>query len=81
MKVRAGSTNSLEGGSVVSVSEVIIHPDYVMEPREADIAILVMSEYLALSATIRVIYIPPQQTDIPDGYPVKSLSWGFDSVS
>ncbi|XP_059047741.1 trypsin alpha-like [Achroia grisella] len=77
--IRAGSTTSLFGGSVVRVAELIIHPDYVENPRVADIAIVVLATPLIISPTVNVVYIPPQQTYIPAGYPVEIISWGFEA--
>ncbi|XP_052753067.1 trypsin delta-like [Galleria mellonella] len=78
--IRAGSSTSLVGGTVVSIREVILHPDYVENPRTGDIAIVVLTAPLALTAAINIAYIPPQQTFIPDGYPVEIVSWGSEFV-
>ncbi|CAG5037503.1 unnamed protein product [Parnassius apollo] len=79
MEVRAGSTNSLSGGVVVTIREVIKHPDYQETPRVADIAVVVLESPLAITNTINILYLPPQSTYIPDGQSVKVVSWGFES--
>ncbi|XP_068624745.1 trypsin-1-like [Battus philenor] len=79
--VRAGSTNSMGGGSVVTASHVIRHPDYQQSPRTADIAVLVLATPLPISSTIDILYLPAQGTHIPDGQSLKVVSWGFESIS
>ncbi|KAM3960023.1 trypsin beta [Aphomia sociella] len=79
LKVRVGSTISLSGGTVVNIYNVIIHPDFVENPRIGDVAIVVLATPLGITPNINIAYIPPQQTYIPDGYPVQIISWGFES--
>ncbi|XP_053618889.1 trypsin delta-like isoform X2 [Plodia interpunctella] len=79
MLVRAGSTYSMSGGTLRSIRDVIKHPEYVEAPRAGDIAIAVLDSPLGITDTIGVLYIPPQDTFIPDGYELKIVSWGFES--
>lgn len=81
MSVRAGSTNSLAGGSVVSIQRVIKHPDYTEMARTADIAVAVLATPLGITNSINILYLPPQNNYIADGQVVKIVSWGFESVS
>lgn len=81
MLIRAGSTNSMSGGVLSTIQNVIKHPDYVVAPRAADIAVTVLTYPLGITDSIGVLYLPPQEWSIPDGTPVKVVSWGFESVS
>ncbi|XP_053618771.1 trypsin-3-like [Plodia interpunctella] len=78
-QVRVGSTTSLSGGNVVSIHDVLKHPDYEQAPRAGDIAIVVLATPVGITDYVNIVYIPPQQTYIPDGYPVEVVSWGFES--
>ncbi|XP_049881938.1 trypsin, alkaline C-like [Pectinophora gossypiella] len=79
MLIRAGSTNSLNGGVLSTVRDVIKHPNYVEAPRQADIAVVVLNFPVSPSDTIGILYLPPLNWYIPDGTSVKIVSWGFES--
>ncbi|KAJ8707359.1 hypothetical protein PYW08_010611 [Mythimna loreyi] len=79
MQVRAGSTNSLSGGTVVNIEDVIKHPDYTQTPRSNDIAVVRFKTPLGISNVINVLFLPPQNFQISDGQSVKIVSWGFES--
>lgn len=81
MRIRAGSTNSLSGGTVVTIADVIKHPDYTEVPRSNDIAVVRFQTPLGISSVINVLYLPPQNWFIADGQSVKIVSWGFETVS
>ncbi|XP_047037336.1 trypsin, alkaline C-like [Helicoverpa zea] len=78
-QIRAGSTNSLAGGVVVGIANVVKHPDYTETPRSNDIAVTFLSSALGISNTVNVLYLPPVNYNIPDGQSVKVVSWGFES--
>ncbi|XP_026733688.1 trypsin alpha-like [Trichoplusia ni] len=77
--VRAGSTNSLVGGTVAMVSHFVQNPDYVASPRANDIAVSFLVEPLGITDTINVLYLPPNNFYLADGLPLKVFSWGFDA--
>ncbi|XP_050357228.1 trypsin delta-like [Nymphalis io] len=79
MRIRVGSTNSLQGGILVDIHEVIKHPDYVELPRTADIAIVKLKDPLRMTDTVNMLFIPPAGTYIPDHLATKIVSWGFES--
>lgn len=81
MEIRVGSTTSLEGGLTTTIAYFVKHPDYVEAPRQGDIAIATLTTPLPITDSIDVLFIPPQGTYLPDGTPVKVVSWGFESVS
>ncbi|KAJ0171051.1 hypothetical protein K1T71_013250 [Dendrolimus kikuchii] len=77
-EVRAGSTNSLWGGVVVTIGDMVKHPEYVEAPRAGDIAVVILQSPLGISSTVNILFLPPQNTYIPDGESVKIVSWGFE---
>ncbi|CAH2060568.1 unnamed protein product, partial [Iphiclides podalirius] len=80
MEVRAGSTNSMAGGSVVTIREVTQHPDYQETPRKADIAVALLNTPFGITDSINILYLPPPGTYIPDGGNLRIVSWGFESI-
>lgn len=81
MLIRAGSTNSLTGGTVVTVSHFVQNPGYAANPRANDIAVTFLANPLGISATINVLYLPPNNFYIADGFTLNVVGWGFDAVS
>lgn len=81
MWIRAGSTNSMSGGTEVRIADVIKHPNYVETPRSADIAVIFLKEALSITNSINVLFIPPPGISLPDGMETKIVSWGFENVS
>ncbi|XP_041984083.1 trypsin, alkaline B-like [Aricia agestis] len=79
MFLRVGSTNSMSGGELAYIRDVIKHPEYVEAPRQGDIAVVTLQDPLRMSATVGVLFIPPQGTYIPDYTAVKIVSWGFET--
>lgn len=81
MEIRAGSTNALSGGTVVRVGQVTKYPGYVEEPKSGDLAVIRLATALGISNTVNVLFLPPQNTFIPDGTSLTTVSWGFEYVS
>ncbi|XP_072946020.1 trypsin, alkaline B-like [Epargyreus clarus] len=79
MRARAGSTYSMSGGVVTNVQRYVQHPDYVQNPRTNDIALVFLQTPLLISNTVNVLYLPPPGTNIPDGTPLRVVSWGFET--
>ncbi|XP_004927140.1 trypsin alpha-3 [Bombyx mori] len=80
MEIRAGSTNALSGGTVVRVGQVTKYPGYVEEPKSGDLAVIRLATALGISNTVNVLFLPPQNTFIPDGTSLTTVSWGFEYV-
>lgn len=80
-QIRAGSTNSLSGGTLVNIANVVKHPDYAEVPRSNDIALTFLASPLPISNVINVLYLPPQNFFIADDQSVNIVSWGFLTVS
>ncbi|CAH2099063.1 unnamed protein product [Euphydryas editha] len=79
MNIRVGSTNSLEGGQMVGIRNVVQNPNYVESPRAGDIAVVFLAEPIFISNNINIVYLPPAGQNIPDGLPTEIISWGFES--
>lgn len=79
IQIRAGSTNSLSGGIVVTIADVTKHPDYTELPRSNDIAVVRFQTPLGISNVVNVLFLPPQNFYIEDGQSVKIVSWGFET--
>ncbi|XP_026317202.1 vitellin-degrading protease-like isoform X2 [Hyposmocoma kahamanoa] len=78
MLIRAGSTDSLSHGSLSTLGNVVLHPNYVEAPRTADIAVTNLSFPMSLSSTIGIVHLPHQGTYIPDGSLTTVVSWGLE---
>ncbi|XP_050671925.1 trypsin-7-like [Leptidea sinapis] len=77
-QVRAGSTKSMEGGSVTSILEVIEHPDYVLDPRENDIAVVLLATPFSVSDVTNPLLLPPPNVYLPVGTLGTVTGWGFE---
>lgn len=59
IEVRAGSAQLASGGTLRSVEQIIVHPDYVWETDESDLALLALDEPLPLDGpTMRAVALP-----------------------
>ncbi|KAL0859628.1 hypothetical protein ABMA27_010754 [Loxostege sticticalis] len=76
-KIHAGATHSLQGGSNFDIYYLVVHPEYEPRNRTADIAIMMLYDPIGVTDTINVVYLPPQETHIPDGYPMRAVGWGY----
>ncbi|XP_045780201.1 trypsin 3A1-like [Maniola jurtina] len=77
--IRAGSAQSLSGGQMRSVRQMIKHPEYDEETRNADIAVVILNQALGISQTVGVLYLPPANTILPVGLQARVASWGFET--
>lgn len=76
MKIRAGSTHRTEGGVVVGVLEVFIHPDYDNREYDYDLAIVKLASPLEFSEEIQPIRIPAASDQSKDGDMMLVSGWG-----
>lgn len=76
--MRAGSENALIGGQVVQVKKIYNHPDYNIDTRDNDLAILELKYPLILSGSVKAIkladHVPSQVLGIVSG-------WGSSDIS
>ncbi|XP_037302848.1 trypsin, alkaline C-like [Manduca sexta] len=80
-RVRLGSTFVNTGGSLIGVSELLIHPKYSGATLDADVAIVRLSRPAVFSDGVRSARIAGPNYNLPDGTPVNAAGWGALSVS
>ncbi|KAJ0425017.1 trypsin-like cysteine/serine peptidase domain-containing protein [Aspergillus carlsbadensis] len=75
LSIRAGSSSSSSGGTVVDVSSIAQHPDYDAETTDNDISILTLAEDLTFGEGIDAVGLPtssalplPNTTAIATGW-------------
>ncbi|ALC48946.1 CG9673 [Drosophila busckii] len=79
LTARVGSVNQFAGGSLVDVSEVLIHPSYGNFLH--DVAIITLSKPLTFGEKISKVALPEQQAEtepeeLAHGTPVYGSGWG-----
>ncbi|XP_069362758.1 trypsin-1-like [Maniola hyperantus] len=77
--ISAGSAQSLSGGEIRSVRQLIQHPDYDEKTRNADIALVILNQALGISPTVGVLFLPPANYILPVGLQTSVASWGFET--
>ncbi|CAH2240161.1 trypsin, alkaline B-like [Pararge aegeria] len=77
--LRGGSSESLSGGQLTGIRQMIQHPDYDATTRFSDIAVVVTSQPFVLSGSMNILYIPPANTYLPDGLQTRVAGWGFET--
>ncbi|CAH0599068.1 unnamed protein product [Chrysodeixis includens] len=78
--IRAGSTDSLVGGTLVMVSHVVQHPNYAANPRTNDLAVTFLANPLGITSVINVLFLPPNNYYVADGTSLQAVSWGFNAA-
>lgn len=81
MLIQVGSTESMNGGSLSTIWDAILHPKYMETPRAADIAVTILNIPMTMSPTINIPHLPPQGSYIPDGSLMSVAIWGLGLVS
>lgn len=79
--IRAGSNSRLSGGQVISVSEVINHPDYTSSGFAWDVAVMKLSQPLTFDKNVQPIKLAPREYAFQDGDYLHVSGWGSLSVS
>ncbi|XP_058831360.1 trypsin-3-like [Topomyia yanbarensis] len=74
--VRAGSTFRNEGGQLVMISEIFVHPNYDDWTLDWDIAVLRLGQALTFGATIQPITLPNKSFQIEQGALASIAGWG-----
>ncbi|TVY33961.1 Trypsin [Lachnellula occidentalis] len=84
VKVRAGSLRWASGGTQVSVSSIILNPDYKVNSDgvpDNDVAVWHLSTAIATSSTIGYATLPAQGEDPATGSTLTVAGWGTTSES
>ncbi|XP_069362751.1 trypsin CFT-1-like [Maniola hyperantus] len=79
--VRVGSTDLNKGGTIHSVSEVIVHQSYNTPVRDYDIAVMTLSSRVTLSSSVGTVAIPAPNVRLPDYALVTTVGWGRTNAS
>lgn len=74
IKIRAGSTRWSSGGVMVSVAEIVAHPNYSAKDMSNDIGIIVLAEPLTFGETIQPIALATMSP--PHGAAAVVSGWG-----
>ncbi|CAH2060560.1 unnamed protein product, partial [Iphiclides podalirius] len=74
--VRVGSTYLSSGGTVYSVSMVVVHEGYNRPPRDNDVAVLVLGRRVATSAAVATVALPHPSAVVPSDALLVHVGWG-----
>ncbi|EAT36354.1 AAEL011553-PA [Aedes aegypti] len=74
--IRAGSTLRNEGGQLITVAQLFIHPEYDDWTLELDIAVLKLSENFIFGAGIQPVALPNSNLKISHGAVASIAGWG-----
>lgn len=75
-QIRAGSSNTSEGGEVVEVDEVFAHPSYSSKTFDYDFSLLRLEESVSVSDTIKYIKLPNYGDEPKTGEMMVISGWG-----
>ncbi|RMZ73582.1 trypsin [Pyrenophora seminiperda CCB06] len=76
LKIRLGSLSRTSGGTLVSVSQVIVHPNYKSSSQDYDIAIWKLATSVPASGTIGYVNLASSGSDPAAGSTVTVAGWG-----
>lgn len=79
LSVRVGSSQHTSGGTVVAVSEKILHPRFVPLSFDNDIALIRLATRLRLSSSVWPAMLPARGADLPGGTKNSVFGWGTTS--
>lgn len=75
-QIRAGSDLRSQGGQIVNVTKMFIHPDYQPSGFYNDIAILRLESFLEFNRKVWSTALPPKGYKVPSGEPLVVSGWG-----
>ncbi|KAL4985249.1 trypsin-like cysteine/serine peptidase domain-containing protein [Aspergillus falconensis] len=76
LSIRAGSTYHDNGGTVVNVKAITVHPEYNANTVDNDISILELAEELQFGSGIRAIDLPSSSSLPSEGTIGTATGWG-----
>jgi trypsin len=79
IQIRYGSATHGSGGTLLSISRIVVHGSYSSSTINNDIAILQTSAAIALSTTVRAVSLPASGSDPSGGTSVTCAGWGTTS--
>ena len=80
-KMRAGSTNKLYGGQLISISEVFNHPNYTLDGLRNDIAVIKLKESLTFGPDVQPACLPPGDLKLRHNEDCWTSGWGASDLS
>ncbi len=80
LSVRVGSSQYASGGTLVPVSQVVLHPKFSLFSIENDIAVLKLASRIPYSGSAHPTKLPQQFGDEPDGAKDLLFGWGATSA-
>ncbi|EHK98516.1 putative Trypsin [Glarea lozoyensis 74030] len=79
VKVRAGTLTWASGGTLVSVSSIVVNPSYSSSTINNDVAVWKLATALPTSSTIKYATLPAQGSDPAAGTSTTTAGWGTTS--
>lgn len=79
--VRLGTTYHADGGFVIrNLRRIVVHPDYVRDTDENDIALLILRNPLRYSRRVQPVALPEFQYDLAANALVQVSGWGVRGI-
>lgn len=75
-RVRLGTSLPSSGGTVHTISQLVLHPQYDDPTLNNDVAVVRLSTPAVYSSTVQPISIAGTNYNVPDGTPVVTAGWG-----
>lgn len=75
-QIRAGSDLRSQGGQIVNVTKMFLHPDYQPSGFYNDIAVLKLQNPLHFNSKVRHTPLPAKGRKVPNGAPLLVSGWG-----
>jgi len=76
LEIRAGSDLRSQGGQIIKVRNIIIHPDYQRSGLYNDVAVLKLRTQLKFGSKVMPIGLPPRGISFRRGTPLLVSGWG-----
>lgn len=80
LKIRVGSSFRQTEGKLISVSNIISHPQYNNKTFDYDYALIELSEEIEFSKTVQSIGLPDQDEEIETGSKCLVSGWGDTKI-
>ncbi|CAO1387097.1 unnamed protein product [Diamesa serratosioi] len=74
--VRAGSDMRSQGGQLVDVKKIVMHPEYLPNGFYYDIAMMKLASNLNFNSRVWSVALPPMGYKVPDGADLLVSGWG-----
>lgn len=75
-QIRAGSDLKSQGGQIVNVTKIFIHPEYQQSGYYNDIAVMRLETKLQFGSKVQSVQLAPRGYKVPDNAPLLVSGWG-----